>query len=223
VLICPSIAWLLDSSILFVLFVAALRSRCRHCIFVLLFLLLLFFPRLISAIADWMSTILLHMVWPYCEFRMQSQLRYVSTIGKKLVKKQYLLHMSPQYGELWPTNSWDWFGSLRHPSKFQRVSRLTFVTAATSRIGGQPNFALCLAVSCAGTLYIHFRGLFPWQNFAKCRIHFASKSCILVYWQRYCTALQQHSSTKLCGMVQGMELRNIHIGRHLCSAGQPTF
>jgi len=23
-----------------------------------------FFPRLISAIADWMSTILLHMVWP---------------------------------------------------------------------------------------------------------------------------------------------------------------
>jgi len=23
-----------------------------------------FFPRLISAVADWMSTILLHMVWP---------------------------------------------------------------------------------------------------------------------------------------------------------------
>ena len=30
-----------------------------------------FFPRLISAVADWMSTILLHMVWPQCEFRMQ--------------------------------------------------------------------------------------------------------------------------------------------------------
>jgi len=29
------------------------------------------FPRLISAVGDWMSTILLHMVWPYCEFRMQ--------------------------------------------------------------------------------------------------------------------------------------------------------
>ena len=27
-------------------------------------LLLLFFPRLISAVADWMFTILLHMVWP---------------------------------------------------------------------------------------------------------------------------------------------------------------
>ena len=29
-----------------------------------------------------------------------SQLRHVSTIGKKLVKQQYLLPMSPQYGEL---------------------------------------------------------------------------------------------------------------------------
>ena len=85
-------------------------------------------PRLISAAADWMSTILLHMVWPQCKFRMQvwnllhavrckcrtqksrqkspsrhhrttcraisSQLGHVSTIGKKLVKQQYLLYMS---------------------------------------------------------------------------------------------------------------------------------
>jgi len=29
-----------------------------------------------------------------------SQLRHVSTIGKKLVHQQYLLHMSPQYSEL---------------------------------------------------------------------------------------------------------------------------
>jgi len=72
-------------------------------------LLSFFFPRLISAIADWMSAIFRHMVWPYCKFRMQvwnvlhaahwkyrtqkiakkhcwaisSQLRHVSTIGKK--------------------------------------------------------------------------------------------------------------------------------------------
>ena len=31
----------------------------------------LFFPRLISSVGDWMSTILLHMVWPWCEFKMQ--------------------------------------------------------------------------------------------------------------------------------------------------------
>ena len=80
---------------------------------------------------------------------------------KKLVKQQYLLHMSSQYGELRPTSGSDRFGSLEHPSKFQRVSRLAFVTAATSLTGGQPNFARCLAVSWAGTLYIHFRGLLP--------------------------------------------------------------
>jgi len=36
-----------------------------------------------------------------------SQLRHISTIGKKLVKQQYL-HMSLQYGELRPTiNKWN--------------------------------------------------------------------------------------------------------------------
>ena len=42
--------------------------------------------------------------------------------------------------------------SLGHLSKFQRISRLGLVTAATSLNRGQPNFARCLAVSCAGTL-----------------------------------------------------------------------
>ena len=48
------------------LVMAALRSRCGHYIFTLWFLLSSFFfiPRLISAAADWMSTILPHMVWP---------------------------------------------------------------------------------------------------------------------------------------------------------------
>ena len=44
------------------------RRILDHYIFALSFLssiyLLLFFPRLISAAADWMSTILLHMAWP---------------------------------------------------------------------------------------------------------------------------------------------------------------
>jgi len=33
-----------------------------------------------------------------------SQLRHVSTIGQKLVKQQYVIHMSSQRGELWPIN-----------------------------------------------------------------------------------------------------------------------
>jgi len=62
------------------------------------------------------------------------------------------------------------------------------------------------------TRYIHFR----------CKIHFMSKSCVLVYWQRYCSALQRRALAKLCGVVQGMELRNFRRGRHLYSAGRPS-
>jgi len=51
------------------------------------------------------------------------------------------------------TSGWDRLGSLRHPSKFQWVSRLDFVTAPTSLNGGQPNVAQCLAISSANTPY----------------------------------------------------------------------
>jgi len=47
------------------------------------------------------------------------------------------------------------------PSKFQRLSRLGFVTAATSLNRSQPNFTRCLAVSWAGRLSRHFRRLLP--------------------------------------------------------------
>ena len=70
-----------------------------------------------------------------------SQLRHVLTIGKKLVKQQYLLHMSPQYGELRSTNYGDPSGSLEHPSYFQRLPHLRSVTARQSSSERQPNFA----------------------------------------------------------------------------------
>jgi len=60
-----------------------------------------------------------------------------------------------------PTNSWDWLASLGHPSKFQQVSCLCFLATVTLLTGGQPNFAQCLAVSWAGTLYRHFGGFCP--------------------------------------------------------------
>jgi len=89
-----------------------------------------------------------------------SQLRHIDN-RKKPVKQQYLLHMSSQHDGLQPTNGWDRLASLGRPSKFQRVWRLGSVTALTSLNGGEPNFARCLAISWAGTLYIHFRGLLP--------------------------------------------------------------
>ena len=51
------------------LVMVALCNRADHYIFMLWFILLsffflLFFPRLISAVGDWMFTILWHMLWP---------------------------------------------------------------------------------------------------------------------------------------------------------------
>jgi len=90
-----------------------------------------------------------------CTIAVYSQLRHLSTIGKKL------WNSNTSCTCLHNMVNWDRFGSLGHPSKFQRVSRLAFLTAATSLTGGQPNFARCLVVSWAGTLYIHFRRLLP--------------------------------------------------------------
>jgi len=67
---------------------------------------------------------------------------------KKLVKQQYRLHMSSQYGELRPTSGWHRFGSLGHPSYFQQFPRLRSVTTRQSSSERQPNFAalnLCSA------------------------------------------------------------------------------
>jgi len=80
-------------------------------------------------------------------------------------EQQYLLHMFPQYGELRHTNGS--VGKFGQPSKFQPISCLGFVTAPTSLNGGQQNFARCLAVSWAGTLYIHFGGSCPLTEFCQ--------------------------------------------------------
>ena len=98
---------------------------------------------------------------------------------KKTVKQQYVLHMSPQYGELRPTNGWDPSGSLRHPCKFQRVSRLGSVTARQSSSGRQPNFAalnrgrhLCSAGRPSGWALAHIlvfscNPIFHWRDALK--------------------------------------------------------
>jgi len=49
------------------LFMAAIWNRAGHYVFILwlhLSSFLIFFPRLISAVGDWMSAILPHMAWP---------------------------------------------------------------------------------------------------------------------------------------------------------------
>jgi len=69
----------------FFFFMVALCNRPDHYIFMLWFVLffffLLFFPRLISAVGDWMFTILWHMVWPVEPAALHAA-----------AKKYYLLH-----------------------------------------------------------------------------------------------------------------------------------
>ena len=121
--------------------------------------------------------------------------------------------MSLQYGERWPTNGWV---SLRHPSTFQRISRLGFVTAPTSLNGDQPNFARCLAVSWSGTLYIHFRGLLPHNGILQgAKFTFASTSCVLLYCIGRVTA--RHSSSG-----RQRNFTALSRGRHPYSAGGPS-
>jgi len=153
-------------------------AGCGHIyIFILWFLLSFFFlflfPCLISAVGHWMSTILPHMVWPYCEFRMHvwnvlhtarwkyrtQKWRKKSPSGHHCTtlsgyifatkacidsRKKYLLNSNISPTKLWPTSGWDHFVSLGHPSKFQRLSS----------------------------------------------------------WQHYCTVLQYWASAKLCGVEQ---------------------
>jgi len=87
-----------------------------------------------------------------------SQLRHVSTIGKNLLSSNMSSrcpHNIVNFGPLAAAIDLPVWGT------FQRLSRLGFITAAMSFAGGQPNFARCLAVSWAGALCRHFRGLLP--------------------------------------------------------------
>jgi len=125
-----------------------------------------------------------------------SQLKHVSTIGKT-VKEQYFLHMCLQCGELRPTNGCDLLGSLGHPSKFQRVSRLGFVTAATSLTGLESHISVhdvSPSPALVDYIYCTFGGGGCCMLTEFCQLQNSlcvPKSCVLVYWQRYCTTLEQ--------------------------------
>jgi len=127
---------------------------CSFCFF--------FFPRLISAAADWMSVKmqvwnLLHAArWKYRTQKSRQKSPsghhrttlsgYIFATKARIVnrKKNLLssnvLHMSPQYGELRPISGWDRLTSLVYPCKFQLVSRLGSVTARHLVVGVSQTF-----------------------------------------------------------------------------------
>jgi len=116
--------------------------------------------------------------------------------------------------ERWPSNGWDWLVSLRHLSKFQRVSGLGFVIAPTLLSEGQSNFARCLAVYWAGTVYIHFRGCCPPDGILP-RAKFTFRPCLEFSYIDNVTA--QHWSSG-----HQPNFAAFRRGRHLYLAGQPS-
>jgi len=93
-------------------------------------------------------------------------------------------------------------------------SCLGFVTAATSLNGSQPNFAGCLAVYWAGTLYIHFRGLLPHYGILP-GAKFTLRPSLALSYIGSITA--QHSSSG-----HQPNFAAISRGCHLHSAGWPS-
>ena len=124
-------------------------------------------------------------------------------------------------GELRPTNGSDQMASFGHPSKFQRVTRLGFVTAATSLTRGQLNFARCLDVSWAGTLDIHSRGLLPPDGILP-GAKFTLRPSLAFSYIDSVTARHPAVGVSRTLRPGTMELRNFRRGHHLYSAGRPS-
>jgi len=105
------------------------------------------------------------------------------------------------FGPLTAKISWRVLGT---PANFNGFRAL----ASLLHQQGQPNFARRLPISLAGTLYIHLWGLLPPNGIFLGTEFTAYESFVLLYWQHYCTVLEQWASAKFCGVVQRMELQN---------------
>jgi len=93
------------------------------------------------------------------------------------------VHMSSQFGELQPTNIWDQLASLGHPANFNGFHVLASLLHRRRSLEVNQTLHGCLAISWAGTLYTFSGALASLTEFCQCKIHFASKSCVLLYWQ----------------------------------------
>ena len=121
-------------------------------------------------------------------------------------------------------DSFDWrvWG---HHSKFQRLSRRGFVTAATSLNGSQPNFARCLAVSWAGIDYLYiFGGCCPVTEF--CQVQ--NSLCVLQVLHSPIFAALLHG-TRAIGASHNFAALSTHGATYIQQAGDhhvghwPTF
>jgi len=129
----------------------------------------------------------------------------LSTITKKRVKQQFISSTCPHnmvnFGPLTAEIGWWVLGT---PANFNGFRILAgFFTAPMSLNRGQPNFARCLAVCSASTLCVHFGGLLPPNVVLPGAKFTLYPTCVLLYWQRYCTAPEQQVSVKLRRLAEG--------------------
>jgi len=111
---------------------------------------------------------------------------------KKIVKQQCLPHISSQCGELRPTNGWDRSGSLLvwgTPANFNGFRVLALLLQR--RCSMEANQTLQDVWPSRGLLhYIFiFGGSCSVMEFCQVQSSLSSKSCALLHWQHYCTAL----------------------------------
>jgi len=150
------------------------------------------------------------------------QIKHVSTIAKKNLLNSNISSRCPHnmanFGPLTAEIVSLVWGTPANFSGFHILSSLLQRCRST-----EENQTLHAVWPSPGLVHYTFSGaLAPGRNFARCKIHFTSKFCVLLYWQHCSTALQQRASAKLCGMVQGMELRNFCRRRYLYLPGQPS-
>ena len=133
-----------------------------------------------------------------------SQLRHVSTIGKNVVNSNIsstrpynMVNFGPLVADIclpvWgtPAN----FNGFPVLASLMQRHRSTEANQTLQDVWPSPGLVHC-------TLYMHFRGLLSPNGILPGAKFTASKSCILLYWQRCCMVLEQWASAKLCGVQQ---------------------
>jgi len=149
-----------------------------------------------------------------------SQLRHVSTIGKKLLDSNISCTCPHNMANFGPLAAEIGLPVRGIPANFNGFSVLaSLLHLRRTKVNQTLHDVWC--VIGWYIIYTFFWALPPWRNFSRsrCNIYFASKFCVILHWQRYCTALDLWVWVKLCGMLQGMQLRNF---RHVYSAGRPS-
>jgi len=134
-----------------------------------------------------------------------SQLRHVLTVGKKLVKQQYVLHMSSQYGELRPTNGWHrlTFGCLGTPANCNGFRMLaSLLHRRRSPEANQTVHDLWPSPGLVHHIYI-FGGCCPLTEFC----HVQTSLCVQVLHSPVLAALLH--STQVVGISQTLRLVGI--------------